>query len=70
MGVHAASSAPSYFSRKMGASARALVHIGWQAVVVWGCRKSQLYAQLYTDNRFQVEPVFRVFFDFLVPPVL
>ena len=52
MGVHAASSAPSYSSRKMGASAGALLNIGWQAVVVWSCGKSHAMAQLYADNRF------------------
>jgi hypothetical protein len=70
MGVHETAYISSHSWRKMGASAGALLDIGWQNVMVWGCWKSQSSAQLYVDGRFQMDPILWAFYDFLVRPAL
>ena len=68
VGVHAESYISSHSWRKMGASAGAVLSIGWQCVMVWGCWLSHTSPQLYVDKRFQVDPIFWFFYDFLLPP--
>jgi hypothetical protein len=70
MGVHETAYISSHSWRKMGASAGALLDIGWQNVMAQGCWKSQSSAQLYVDGRFQMDPILWAFYDFLVRPAL
>ena len=68
MGVDASSFISSHSFRKFGASAAASIEIGWYTIMRWGLWASITSPMAYVAKNYAVDPLFFVFFDFIMPP--
>ena len=68
MGVDASSFISSHSFRKFGASAAAAIEIGWYTIMRWGLWASMTSPMTYVAKHYAVDPLFYVFFDFIMPP--